>query len=139
MQGYRFSTAIAVRYSDLDAQGHMNHARYFSFMEEARFGYAQALGLWTDTHDFDAVAQIVAEARCTYLRPVRLGETVEVAVRVSRLGNKSIEMEYALSAGGQLVARGNTVQVAYDYGQGRSMPIPQAWREAIAAYEAHEP
>ena len=37
MTTLRFSISIPVRYSDLDAQGHVNHARYFSFMEEARF------------------------------------------------------------------------------------------------------
>ncbi|MBI4771236.1 MAG: acyl-CoA thioesterase, partial [Chloroflexi bacterium] len=36
MTGFRFSLPIAVRYSDLDAQGHVNHATYFSFMEQAR-------------------------------------------------------------------------------------------------------
>src|SRR5262249_45491397 len=79
---FKFSTPIGVRYSDLDAQGHLNHARYFTFMEEARFRYVQALGLWRDLHDFNAVGQIVAEAGCTYLRPVFLGQTVDVAVRI---------------------------------------------------------
>lgn len=132
---FRFSTPITVRYSDLDAQGHMNHARFFSFMEEARFHYVRALGLWTDVDDFNAVSQILAEATCTYLRPVKLGQTVDVAVRTTRLGNKSLEMAYQLSVAGETVATGRTVQVAYDYPAGHSMPIPPAWREAIAAFE----
>lgn len=132
---FRFSTPITVRYSDLDAQGHMNHARFFSFMEEARFNYVRALGLWTDVDDFNAVSQILAEATCTYLRPVKLGQTVDVAVRTTRLGNKSLEMAYQLSVAGETVATGRTVQVAYDYPAGHSMPIPPAWREAIAAFE----
>jgi acyl-CoA thioester hydrolase len=132
---FRFSTPILVRYSDLDAQGHMNHARYLSFMEEARFNYARALGLWTDLDNFDAVGQIVAEASCTYLRPVKLGQTVEVALRTTRIGHKSLEMAYQLSVDGQPVATGRTVQVAFDYGAGRSRPVPDAWREAIARFE----
>ncbi len=135
MPEFRFSTPIVVRYSDIDAQGHMNHARYFSFMEEARFRYAQTLGLWTDVNDFNAVGQIVAEATCTYLRPVLLGQTVDVALRTSRLGNKSLEMAYRLTVEGQAVATGRTVQVAYDYATHQSIPVPLAWRQAVAAFE----
>lgn len=135
MPAYRFTIPVEVRYSDLDAQGHLNHARYFTFMEEARFRYIQALGLWTDTHDFSALGQIVAEAACTYKQPVFLGQTVDVAVRVSRLGTKSMEMDYLLTVAGQEVARGRSVQVAYDYALGRSIPVPDAWRQAIATYE----
>ena len=132
---YRFSTPITVRYSDLDAQGHMNHARFFSFMEEARFHYVRALGLWTDVDDFNAVSQILAEATCTYRRPVKLGQTVEVALRTTRIGTKSLEMAYALTVAGEVVATGRTVQVAYDYHTQQSIPVPAAWREAIAAFE----
>jgi acyl-CoA thioester hydrolase len=132
---FKFTTPVVVRYGDLDAQGHLNHARYFTFMEEARFRYLQVVGLWTDTHDFNAVGQIVAEATCNYTRPVFLGQTVDVAVRIARLGTKSLDMDYLLTVGGQEVARGRTVQVAYDYTAGRSIPIPAAWRQSIAAYE----
>ena len=135
MPTYNFTTPVVVRYGDLDAQGHLNHARYFTFMEEARFRYIQALGLWTDTHDFNAVGQIVAEAACSYKQPVFLGQTVDVAVRISRLGNKSLEMDYLLTVAGQEVAHGRTVQVAYDYAASRSTPIPAAWRQAVTAFE----
>jgi acyl-CoA thioester hydrolase len=133
---FRFSFPIPVRYGDLDAQGHLNHARYLTFMEEARFRYIQALGLWTDLHDFDAVGQIVAEAGCTYKRPVFLGQTVDVAVRTARLGTKSLEMAYRLTVDGEEVALGRTVQVAYDYAARRSMPIPADWRAKIEAFES---
>jgi acyl-CoA thioester hydrolase len=133
---FHFSFSIPIRYGDLDPQGHLNHARYLTFMEEARFRYIQALGLWTDTRDFDAVGQIVAEAGCTYKRPVFLGQTVDVAVRTARLGHKSLEMAYRLTVDSAEVALGRTVQVAYDYAAGRSIPIPGDWRARIESFEA---
>ncbi|MBM4423551.1 MAG: acyl-CoA thioesterase [Chloroflexi bacterium] len=135
MTDFRFSTPLEVRYSDLDAQGHLNHAKYFSFMEQARFKYILALGLWSDTDDFNAVGQIVAEAACAYKRPVMLGQVVEVGVRVSRVGNKSMIMEYEMRVEGEEVAAGRTVQVAYDYSAGQSIPIPPEWRTKIEAFE----
>ena len=138
MTTFNFSTSLEVRYSDLDAQGHLNHARYLSFMEQARFKYIIAVGLWSDVHDFSAVGQIVAEVTCTYKRPVLLGQMVEVAVRTSRLGNKSLDMEYRLTVDGVEAATGRTVQVAYDYAAERSIVIPDEWREKIAAFEKLE-
>ena len=135
---FHFSTAIPVRYSDLDAQGHLNHARYFSFMEEARFKYIVAVGLWTETSNFNAVGQIVAEAACSYKKPVFINQTVEVAVRTARLGHKSMDMEYRLRVGGEEVATGRTVQVCYDYAAHRAVPIPQAWREKITTFEGSQ-
>ena len=135
MTDFRFSTPLEVRYSDLDAQGHLNHARYLTFMEQARFKYIMALGLWTDVHDFNGVGQIVAEAACTYKRPVLLDQIVEVGVRITRLGNKSLEMDYRMVVAGAEVAAGRTVQVAYDYAAKKSIPIPTEWRRRIAEFE----
>jgi acyl-CoA thioester hydrolase len=132
---FKFTTPVAVRYADIDVQGHVNHARYFTFMEEGRMRHVQALGLWTDSRDCNAIGQIVAEATGTYQQPVFLGQTVDVAVRVARLGAKSLDLDYRLTVVGQEVARGRTVQVAYDYAARGSIPIPAAWRQAIAAFE----
>lgn len=136
MPDFRFSVPIAVRYGDLDAQGHLNHAKYFTYMEQARFQYIVAAGLWDPAaHDFNAVGQIVAEAACTYKRPVLLNQLVEVAVRTVRLGSKSMEMEYRLTVAGSEVAAGRTVQVAYDYVRQSSVPVPDDWRGKLAAFE----
>lgn len=131
MPDFKFSTPIEVRCSDLDAQRHLNHAKYFSFMEQARFKYIMAVGLWSDDHGFNPVGQIVAEATCAFKRPVMFNSIIDVAVRVARVGNKSMDMEYWLTVGDAEVATGRTVQVAYDYAAGKSIPIPAEWRARV--------
>jgi acyl-CoA thioester hydrolase len=135
---FHFTFTIPVRYSDLDAQGHLNHARYFSFMEEARFQYMLALGLWRPTQSFDDVGQIVAEAACAYKAPVFVNQSVTVAVRTASIGNKSMTLEYEMRVGETVVGTGRTVQVAYDYAAHRSRPVPAEWREKIRAFEGRE-
>jgi acyl-CoA thioesterase FadM len=44
-------------------------------------------------------------------------------------------MEYRLTVDGVEVALGRTVQVAYDYALGRSIPVPADWRARIEAFE----
>lgn len=131
-----FSTLLPVRYGDLDAQGHVNHARFFTFMEHARTVYLKQLGLW-DGRSFESLGLIVADAHVSYLAPIFLGQTVRVTLRVTHLGNKSLKMEYQLedAASNALYARGDTVMVSYDYPTQQAVPIPDAWREKIAAVE----
>jgi len=136
VQDFRFYHPIEVRYGDLDPQGHLNNARYLTYMEQARIQYIHHLGLWKGGSFLD-VGIILAEARLTYLAPVQFNSQVRVGVRVTRLGNKSLEMEYILedAVDGKLYARGSTVLVAYDYRSGQSIPAPHAWRQAIIHFE----
>ena len=133
---YRFSHPIEVRYGDLDAQRHVNHAKYFTYMELARAKYVEHLGLWQGW-DFDRFGMIVAQASCDYKRAIRYGQRVRVGVRTVRLGNKSLELDYRIEdeADGSELATGKTVMVGYDYIEGRSVPIPEAWRRAIEEFE----
>lgn len=135
MTDFRFSCPIKVRYADLDAQGHVNNAAYFTYMEQARLEYMQALGVWREGDDFLSLGTILAEASCTYRKPILLGQTATVWVRATRLGNKSFDFEYRLMVNGEEVATGRSVQVAYDYRARQSVRLPDDWREKIRALE----
>jgi acyl-CoA thioester hydrolase len=136
MPTFRFYHPIEVRYGDLDPQGHVNNARYLTYMEQGRVAYIRQLGLW-DGQSFLSIGIILADAQVTFRQPVYFGQEVRVGVRVSHLGNKSLKMEYRLEDGrlGTELATGSTTLVAYDYATARTMPIPAAWREAINHFE----
>ncbi|MFC2037436.1 acyl-CoA thioesterase [Chloroflexota bacterium] len=133
-QSFRCSVSIPIRYADIDAQRHLNNVAYFAFMEHARVEYLRETGLWSG-EDFESIGMIVAETSCNYRAPGFLGETVTVWTRVSHLGNKSFHFEYQLETEQGEIATGRSVQVCYDYVRQRSIPIPDAWRETILAYE----
>ena len=136
MSAFRFFQDITVRYGDLDPQGHVNNARYLTYLEHARLSYIRALGLW-DGHSFFSIGFILATAEITYKAPILLGQKVRVGVRIPRLGNKSLTMVYTVRDGetGEELASAETVLVAYDYRTGATMPLPDHWREAIRRFE----
>lgn len=136
MGPFRYHHPIEVRYSDLDPQGHVNNARYFSYTEQARVGYIRHLGLWEGGSFLD-IGIIIAEAQMKFKAPILFGQTVQVGVRVSRLGNKSMSMLYNLEEAGTSMefADGSSVLVAYNYHTEETIPIPDAWREAISDFE----
>jgi acyl-CoA thioester hydrolase len=137
VSSFHFHHPIEVRYSDLDPQGHVNNASYLTYFEQARIAYILQLGLW-DGRSFLDIGIVLAEARVTFRAPVLYGQDVRVGVRVPRLGNKSLTMEYLLedAACGQELASGATVLVTYDYRSGATIPLPDSWRTTIAAFES---
>jgi acyl-CoA thioester hydrolase len=136
MEPFRFYHSIEVRYGDLDAQGHVNNARYFTYLEQARLHYLHHLGLW-DLVDFQDIGVILAEVSCTFRQPIRLKDLIQVGVHVSQLGTKSLTMEHRIETvpEGKEMASGRSVLVAYDYRRGASLPLPERWRNVISEFE----
>lgn len=139
MPEFRFYHPIEVRYGDLDPQGHLNNAKYLTYMEQARINYLKHLGLWKGGSFLD-IGIILADMHITFHAPVLFGQAVRVGVRITRLGNKSMDMEYIMedSQTGQVLATGHSVIVAYDYRSGQSIPIPDEWRQIITDFERLE-
>lgn len=130
---FRFRHPVDVRFRDVDLEGHAHHSQALIYAEEARAAY------WRDVVGRtgpDAIDYILAEARLRYRQRVLWPDRLEVGVRVSRLGRKHFEMEYEVRSGkDELLVSVSTVQVMYDYGEGRSKPLPDDVREAIEAFE----
>jgi acyl-CoA thioester hydrolase len=133
MKKYQYYHPIEVRYADIDAQRHVNSKCYFTYMEQARVKFIQALELWSGI-EFDALGMILAEQSCRYIHPITYGQHIRVGVRTSRVGTKSFELTYSIQDAQteKEMAVGRTVLVTYDYTQGKSIPIPDTWRKAIS-------
>ena len=137
MADFRFYHPLEIRYSDLDPQDHVNNARYLNFFEQARIHYLVQLGLFAKGQSFMEIGIILADAHITFKAPLNFGTEVKVGMRVSRLGNKSMDSEYVVvnAENGEEYARGTSVLVAYDYRTRNTIPIPQEWREKIGRFE----
>jgi len=62
-------------------------------------------------------------------------------MKVSRLGNKSMNIDYVIDneETGEVKARAEYVMVMYDYRQKKSVPIWDDWRQKISAFEGIAP
>ncbi|MBN1537565.1 MAG: acyl-CoA thioesterase [Anaerolineales bacterium] len=136
MANFKFYHPIEVRYGDLDPQGHLNNAKYLTYMEQARLQYTRHLGLWNSGSFLD-VGVIMADVQLTFRAPVEFGTPVRVGVRIAQLGNKSLHVEQVIenARDGQVYANGRVVLVAFDYRSQQSVPIPEKWRKAILEFE----
>jgi acyl-CoA thioester hydrolase len=123
-----FRAPIQVRFRDVDSMGHVNNAVYASYLEQARAEfYADVVG-----ERLHEVPTVLVTQRVDYRRPVEWGDDVSVALVVDGLGRSSVPMRYAVEREGEAAAVASTVQVVVDE-DGDSAPVPEAWRERIAA------
>ena len=136
MPEFNFYQPIEVRYGDLDPQGHVNNARYLTYMEHARVSYVRKLGMW-DGGSFFHLGIIMADAHITFRAPILWGQSIRVGMRIVRLGHKSMDSIYSIEDvdSGRTLAEGSSVLVAYDYNLPGTIPIPDHWRRLIAEFE----
>jgi acyl-CoA thioester hydrolase len=136
MSVFRFFVPIQVRFGDLDPLWHVNNSRFHTYLEHARIAYLIELGLF-DGRSFLEVGSILADVHIAFLAPITLQQQIRVGTRVVRLGNKSLDFEYQIEDEntGSILAKAETVMVAYDSHAGKSCPIPIYWREKISAFE----
>jgi len=131
---YQHNTRITVRFADLDVLGHLNHAKYLTYMEHARILYLRDVCGFSDK--WTEFGVILANITCDYQKPVAFADEVTIYTRCSRIGGKSFDLEYVLQNDmGETVATGKTVLVAYDYTQDTTMTIPQVWRDQMTDFE----
>jgi acyl-CoA thioester hydrolase len=126
VEGFDFVHRETVRFRDVDAMGHVNNAVFLTYLEEARIAYLLLFGA-------GVAEMILARVEIDFRAPLRSGDEIEIGVRPSNVGTKSLELEYAVRAGGAGAAEAKAVIVSYDYESGRTVELPEAWREALAA------
>ena len=126
---FAYRHRLSVRFRDCDAMGHVNHAVYFTYLEQCRLTYWRELTGTPSPH----TRVIIARAECDYRAPAHFGDELEVRLAVAAIGRSSFTLRYEIvQAGKELpVAVGSTVMVAYDYTAGKSVPLPDAARALL--------
>ena len=129
-----FSTNIDVRFSDIDALGHVNNAVFFTYFEEGRKHFSKKVFSVSDISDFKF---IMAHIRCDFLRPIRFNDHVILQMWVKDIGTKSFSFEYRIvdfSDETRVFAAGESTQVCYDYDKNRSIEVSVKMRERLTRY-----
>lgn len=125
-----------VRWSDPDTLGHVNHARYLSYFEDARMDLLarSPTGLPGSGDDRGCIAARVA---VDYRDQVRFspGLTLRIDTRVARIGNSSWTLVHEMYDGDRHVASSECVLVAFAYGEGRPRPLAADEREFWGRYQ----
>lgn len=127
---------VPMRYSDMDLFGHVNNARYFTFLEDARIAWFEACV--PEPWDWRKHGVLVARNEMDYLKPVEPGDRLVIRLGASGLGNSSIHIRYEgyCMKGGRedrtvLAFRAATTLVSWDTEAGKVCRVHDDWRRTI--------
>lgn len=118
-----------VRWSDVDAYGHVNNVKYFEYFQEARI---EAMGRKVAPDGL--LGFVVARVVVDYRRPVLFrAEPYEIETRATRIGRSSFDLEAAILDGTERLASSRTTVVAFDGQTQRSRPLSEAENDGVRA------
>ncbi len=125
--GTMFEHPVDVRWRDVDALGHVNHAVFLTYLEEGRDAFfAQVLR----SDPVYVVVRIEIDLRAEVRYPDR---GVTVRIEVERLGTTSLTTrETILTPAGEVAAQARVVSVRWDAGQRKPVPFSEAERARLA-------
>jgi len=129
-----FKIQINVRFRDIDGMGHVNNAVYFTYFEEGRKAFFQSISTGSDISVFPF---ILAHIGCDFLSPVKLDNRLSLEMWVKEIGKKSFGLGYSLvdSTDASIIyAKGESVQVCFDYGENKSIAVPAELKRKLIEY-----
>ena len=122
---------IEIRWRDMDAYGHVNHAVFATYLEEVRDEWLErALGRDADLWDY-----VVARVAINYRRELTLeDDRVRARCGFGSLGTSSVRTREELVVGdGEVAAEAEAVLVARDPETRRPRPLTDAERARLEA------
>ncbi|MBW8483069.1 acyl-CoA thioesterase [Actinomadura parmotrematis] len=127
---YLYWETVPTRWKDNDVYGHVNNVVHYALMDTVINEWMiRTAGF--DPLGGDAIAMCV-ESHCVYKAEVSFPDTIEVGLRVGKLGRSSVRWEIGMvRSDGTLVAEGHFVHVFVGRDTRRPVEITGAVRDAM--------
>ncbi len=128
---YKHFLTIPTRWHDNDVYGHVNNVVYYSYFDTVVNDYLMRnAGL---DYREGAVVGFVVETMCQYKKPLAFPESIDVGLRVAKIGNSSVRYEIGIFKQGDddVAALGHFVHVYVERAIHKPVTVPEAFRRAL--------
>ncbi|MDQ2835889.1 MAG: acyl-CoA thioesterase [Actinomycetota bacterium] len=126
----RFIARCAMRWSDMDAYGHVNNTAYLAYLEQAR------VSMFFDRYDSSfAGGTVVAHHEITYLHPVVYHpEPLRLELWIDKIRAADFAVLYEVFDGETLAAKAATRLVTFDFTTNRPRRLSSEERGILLGY-----
>lgn len=133
-----YTHSSRIRFTHTDPAGYVFFPRYFEkfqaavedwFNEELEVDYA-GIVLNRD------VGLPTAHTECNFIKPCRLGEILDLSLRLTKVGSTSLTIEFFGSVAGEQRLHGQSVLVFINLENGTPVPIPDDLKGKFVGYQA---
>lgn len=129
-----YTLTLNVRWSDMDALGHINNATYFTYCEQARVEWLSSLDNGAGLRAGASVGPVVVNCMLNYHRAVVAPATLDIRMQGGPPGRSSFETFYEVRDHADpdiIYASGSAKVVWVDHEMGKSVPLPDAVRSLL--------
>ncbi|MBM3343980.1 MAG: acyl-CoA thioesterase [Betaproteobacteria bacterium] len=127
-----YELTVPVRWADMDVNAHVNNVAFFTYFECARLEWFESVRSRVQR---DGQGLVVAQASCNYRRTIAYPETVKVLLHAGAPGRSSFTLYYELVSAADATLKygdGQTVMVWVNRDSGKTQPLPEYVRKALA-------
>jgi 4-hydroxybenzoyl-CoA thioesterase len=111
---FTYRRQLTIEWGQCDPAGIVFNSRFFEIFDISTWRMFEA-ALGVKPHElagaFDIVGIALVDARANFLKPVKFGDVVEIASRVSEFRRSSFDVEHRISVDGQLAVEGSESRV----------------------------
>jgi acyl-CoA thioester hydrolase len=128
---YKHFLTIPTRWMDNDVYGHVNNVVYYSYFDTVVNDYLMQHG-GLDYRN-DTIVGLVVETMCQYKKSLAFPESIDVGLRVAKIGKSSVRFEIGIFRQGddEPAAFGHFVHVFVERAVQKSVAIPELMRAAL--------
>ncbi len=129
----RVTIPVSLRFSDMDANGHLFFGNYFTLFDTAFLEYLKIIGFSFDMFCRNQLNFYYVEATSQYKAPVKYGDAVDIIVWIENSGRTSftIQFEAFNKTYGKIAATGRIVAVVVNQKTEKPTSLPEDFRKAI--------
>ncbi len=127
-----YQMAIAIRWGDMDAMGHLNNTSYFRYMETCRIDWMHGAGCLPDSQ---GEGPVVVNAFCNFYRQLKYPGDVLVKMYASDPARTTFETWVTMERAdqpGTVCAAGGATTIWVDFPKQKAKTLPD-WVRALVS------
>lgn len=135
-----FTMRVPVRFHHTDPAGYVFFPRYFEMLQSViEDWFNEGLGLnYYDLINKQRLGTPTARTECTFMKPCRLGDPLEITIYVEQIGNSSIRVRFVGMVGGEMRLEARSVLVVISLLDGSPHRFDGDMRARFEAYRENQ-
>lgn len=133
--GFKVAAPIQIRMSDLDPFVHVNNGNQCHYFDLGRSFYLEKV--LQDQVDWTTIDLVLVHIELDFLSPIEFHDSIVCETRISRIGNKSLQMQQQLRDTKTNIVKTKcySVLAGFDRVSHKSKPIKEEYKRHILEFE----
>ena len=100
MEVFKHKLSLQLRFNDIDMMGHVNNAVIMEFFDYGKMKYFDETGIYVEKED---ITIVIVHYEVDFMGQIFRNDVPEVCTKVSKFGNKSLEvLQHIVCNGGNM-------------------------------------